>query len=153
VNSHVARFLVASSLALGIPFAANAQPTPDRGASAQFHARGHQEQGGRQMWLRRLDLTEAQRDQVFKIFHDGAPAMREQMKAARRASQELRQAAISPSFDRARARQLADAQAKARSEMAFMRAQRISQVVAILTPEQRQKLEQMRSRGERRQRG
>ena len=151
MNSHVARFLIASSLALGIPFAANAQPTPERGP-AQFQGRMHHQQGGRQMWLRRLDLTEAQRDQVFKIFHDGAPAMREQMKAARRASQELRQAAISPNFDRARARQLADTQAKAMSEMAFMRAQRMSQVVAILTPDQRQKLEQMRSRGQRRER-
>jgi protein CpxP len=152
VNSHIARFVVASSLALGIPFAANAQPTPDRGP-AQFQGRMHHQQGARQVWLRRLDLTEAQRDQVFKIFHDGAPAMREQMKTARRAGQELRQAALSPNFDRARARQLADAQAKATSEMAFMRAQRMSQVVAILTPDQRQKLEQLRSRGERRQRG
>ena len=147
MKSHIASFLIASSLALGIPFAANAQPMRE-GGPAQFHSRGHHQQG----WLRGLDLTEAQRDQVFKIFHDSAPAMREQMKAARRAGQELRQAAVSPSFDRARARQLADTQAKAMSEMAFMRAQRTSLVVAILTPEQRQKLEQMRSRGERRER-
>ena len=103
------RFLIASSLALGVPFAADAQPTPD----AKHQMRGHHGDGGPQRLLRRLDLTEAQRDQVFKIFHDQAPAMREQMKVARRASQELRQASLSPSYDRARARQLADTQARA----------------------------------------
>ena len=150
MKSNVARFLIASSLALGIPFTAIAQTTPDR-PQAQMHE--HHGQGGAQRLLRRLDLTEAQRDQVFKIFHDQAPAMREQVKVARRASQELRQAALSPNFDRARARQLADAQAKAQSEVALMRADNMSRVFAILTPDQRSKLQQLRERGERRERG
>jgi periplasmic protein CpxP/Spy len=150
VKNHVARFLIASSLALGVPLAVHAQATPDR-THAQMH--GQHGQGGPQRLLRRLDLTEAQRDQVFKIFHDQAPAMREQMKVARRASQELRQASLSPNFDRARARQLADTQAKALSEVALMRADNMSRVVAILTPDQRSKLQQLREGGERRGRG
>jgi Spy/CpxP family protein refolding chaperone len=144
VNRQVASFLIASSLALGIPLAADAQPMP-----GQVHARQHQEQGASQRWLRRLNLTEAQRDQVFRIMHDSAPAMREQMKIVRGASQALREAALSGNFDRGRARQAADAQAKAMSELALMRAERMSQVVAILTPEQRQRLEQSRQRRER----
>jgi Spy/CpxP family protein refolding chaperone len=102
--------------------------------------------GGPRQWLRGLDLSEAQRDQVFKIFHDQAPAIREQANAARRAGQELRQAALSGGFDRARARQLADVQAKALSEMALLRADTMSRVVALLTPEQRQKLQQRSER-------
>ena len=147
MKKHVARFLIASSLALGVPFAADAQPVPD----GKHQMRGHHD-GGPQRLLRRLDLTEAQRDQVFKIFHDQAPAMREQMKLARAASQELRQASLSPSYDRARARQLADTQARALSEVALMRADNMNRVFAILTPDQRSKLQQLRERGQRRER-
>ena len=152
MNPRISRFLIAASLGLGIPFATQAQPAPDGARPAQFHAREHH-RGGPARWLRNLDLTEAQRDQVFKIFHDQAPAMREQMKIARNAGQQLRQAALSPSFDRARARQLADQQAKAIAEVAFMRADSASRVVALLTPEQRSKLEQLPRRGQRRERG
>jgi Spy/CpxP family protein refolding chaperone len=79
--------------------------------------------------------------------------MREHANAAREARRALRQAATSPSFDRARARTLADQQAKAMAEMAFLRADAMSRVVAILTPEQRQKLQELRERGPRRGRG
>ena len=148
MKNHVARFLIASSLALGVPFIADAQPVPD----GNHQMRGHHGDGGPQRLLRRLDLTEAQRDQVFKIFHDQAPAMREQMKVARHASQELRQASLSPSYDRARARQLADTQAKALSEVMLMRADNMSRIFAILTPDQRSKLQELRERGQRRER-
>jgi Spy/CpxP family protein refolding chaperone len=79
--------------------------------------------------------------------------MHEQMKVVRRTREELREAATSSNFDRARARQLADTQAKAFGELAFMRADGMSRVVAILTPEQRSKLQQLRERGQRRERG
>jgi protein CpxP len=97
--------------------------------------------------------TDAQRDQVFRIYHEQAPVMREHANAARAASRELRAAASAPSFDRARARALADRQAKAMAEMAFLRADAMSRVVAILTPEQRQKLQELREQGQRRGRG
>jgi Spy/CpxP family protein refolding chaperone len=149
MNRQIASFLIASSLALGVS-AAGAQPTAGD-ASANTHAQGQHMRGhGGQRWLRQLDLSEAQRDQIFKIFHEQAPAMREQAKVVRNTRQELRQAALSPSFDRSRARQLADTQAKALSEMTFMRADGMSRVVALLTPEQRSKLQQMRERGQQR---
>ena len=149
MNPFVRSFLVASGLALGVAgTAAMAQPVDPAG---YHHTRGGDHSPRRLM--RRLDLTEAQRDQVSRIFQEQAPAIREQMKVARDASRELRQSAVSGNFDRARARQLADAQARALSEAALMRADGMSRVVAILTPEQRQKLEQLRERGERRGRG
>jgi Spy/CpxP family protein refolding chaperone len=146
-SPYVASFLLASGLALGVS-SAEAQPS-ERG-QAQVH---QMHSPGAQRLLRQLDLSEAQRDQVFKIFHDQSPAMREQMKVVRRTREELRQAATSPNFDRARARQLSDTQAKAIGEMSFMRADGMSRVVAILTPEQRTKLQQLRERGPRRERG
>src|SRR6266550_844322 len=94
--------------------------------------------------LRHLGLTEGQQDQVFKIYHDQAPALRERMKAVRRAHQELRQSAKAMPFDRDRARQLADAEAKAVAEGAFMRAETMSRVRSVLTSEQGKKLDASR---------
>lgn len=141
----LASFLAVSSLALGLAApAALAQPAePARFQQARGGPHGHH---GGERWLRRLDLTEAQRDQVFKIFHEQAPARREQMKAARSASQELREAALAPSFDRARAQALAEAHARALAALQLMRAESMSRVFALLTPEQRDKLQQMRRR-------
>ena len=98
------------------------------------------------MQLRALNLSEAQQDQVFKIFHDQAPAMREQMKQVRRARTELRQVAAAERFDEGRARQIADTQAKALATLAVMRAQSMHRVREILTPEQRTRMDQMRER-------
>jgi len=87
-----------------------------------------------------FDLSEAQRDRVYGIFHEQANAMREQMKLVHRAHEALRRAALSPGFDRAQARSLADAAAGALSELALMRAETLSRVAAVLTPAQRDKL-------------
>ena len=157
MKPYLRNLLIAGGLAAGVAgagaFAQERAPAGEPGMREVHGMHQHEMRGGGQRWLRRLELTEAQRDQVFKIFHEQAPAMREHAKAAREASRELRAAAASTSFDRARARTLADAQAKAIAEMAFLRADAMSRVVAILTPEQRQKLQELRERGPRRGRG
>ena len=137
-RKHVANFLLASSLAFGIaPLAAQAQPMP-----------GGMGRGGHPMMqLRALNLSEAQQDQVFKIFHEQAPAAHEQMKQMHSARQELMKLAAADRFDEARARQAADAQAKALSALALQRAQTMHRVREILTPEQRQRLDERMERG------
>ena len=136
VRKHVASFLLASSLALGLAPLASAQPMP-----------GGMGRGGHPMMhLRALGLSEAQQDQMFKIFHEQAPAMREQMKQVRRSRTELRQVAAAERFDEGRARQIADTQAKAIATLAVMRAQTTHRVREILTPEQRTRMDQMRER-------
>ena len=102
--------------------------------------------GGPMMHLRGLDLSEAQRDQVFRIFHEQAPAVHEQMKQAHSARQELMKLAAAERFDEGRARQIADTQAKAIATLAVMRAQTTHRVREILTPEQRTRMDQMRER-------
>ena len=135
VRKHLANFLLASSIGLGLaPLAANAQPA---GGEGMGHHRGHAMMG-----LRGLNLTEAQRDQVFKIHHDQEPAVHEQMKQVQRSREDLRQLAMADRFDEARARQIADTQAKALANLAVMRAQTMARIREILTPEQRQRLDQ-----------
>ena len=149
---HLTQFLLASSCALGLaPLAANeafAQPMGPMGGEGSMHSGMHRGMhgGGGMMEMRGLNLSEAQQDQIFKIQHDSVPAMREQMKQVRKARTELRQIAMADKFDEAKARQAADAQAKAMAAMAVMHAQNMNRVRQVLTPEQRQKMDEMRSR-------
>jgi|SRR5689334_867906 len=135
-RKHIAAFLLASSAAFGIA-----------SASAQDGPGGHMGRhgGGSMMHLRGLNLTQAQRDQVFKIYHDQEPAVHEQMKQVQAARQQLMQLASADRFDEASARQAADAQAKALSNLAVLRAQTMYRVREVLTPEQRQQLDQRRN--------
>jgi periplasmic protein CpxP/Spy len=138
-RSHIASFLLASSVALGLAPAARAQGEPMHGPMGMHR-------GAPMMMLRGLDLTEVQRDQVFKIFHEQEPAVHEQMKQVRQARAALMKLAAAPSFDESRARQAADAQAKALSALAVMHAQTVHRVRDILTPEQRARMDQMAER-------
>ena len=137
MRDNIKAFLLASSLAFGIPTFVDAEPLA--GASGvSYETRALR-------WLRRLELSEAQRDQIFAIFHDQAAATREQVKLLHRAREGLRMAALSPGFDAARARSLADAAGRALSDLALMRAETMTRVAALLTPEQRDKLRGLRA--------
>ena len=136
---------------LGLAMGAYAQPAPGGMQGGPEHMRmhgGHHGGGGEMRGLRALNLSEAQRDQIFKIHHDQAPAFRDQMKKVRASREELQKLARADKFDQAAVRRAADTQAKAISEMAVMRVQAQNQVRAVLTPEQKAKLDQMRQEHE-----
>jgi len=61
MREHIKAFLLASSLAFGIPTFVEADPL-ERAANGAHEMRAMR-------WLRRLDLSEAQRDQIFGILH------------------------------------------------------------------------------------
>jgi len=132
MREHIKAFLLASSLAFGIPTFVEAEPL-ERAPDGAHELRSMRS-------LRRLGLSETQRGQIFSIFHERANATREQMKLVHRAHEALRQAALLPGFDHAQARSLADAAAATLSELALMRAETLSRVAAVLTPAQRDKL-------------
>ena len=136
-NPHVRRFLIASSLAFGLGSSAIAQ-SDERAGPMLSHGMGMHRM------LRHLDLSDAQRDQVLKIFHDQSPAMHERVKAARAAREDLEKLASAPAFDRERARAIADTEAKAIADVEVMRAESMARVREVLRPEQRAKLDQMR---------
>jgi Spy/CpxP family protein refolding chaperone len=116
MREHIKAFLLASSLAFGIPTFVEAEPLErSPGGSEEMRAL---------RWLRKLDLTEAQREQIFQILQREAPATRELMKRVHRAREALRQA---------------------ESEMALLRAETLGRVAAALSPEQREKLALFRS--------
>jgi len=94
--------------------------------------------------LRHLDLSEAQQDKLFAIMHAAAPQQRAQMKAERKAHEALRALGGSPRFDEARANAAARDLGQAIAAGAVLRARIESQVLALLTPEQREQMQRHR---------
>jgi len=109
--------------------------------------------GGERAWdapppyLAGLTLTEEQQDKVFGILYAAAPAIREQAKVLRNAREALEELTTTAQYQEARAKALAEASAKADSQLALLRARTERDVYLLLTPEQRvQILDQRRER-------
>ena len=143
-------FLLASSIALAVPLAAQAMPGMDGGKGAcrgDMHmggGMGRAEHGGMKM-LRGLDLTEAQRDQIFELKHAEMPKMREQMKVVHTLRSQLREAATADTYDEARIKALTEQTATAMATMMQARVAGERAVYEVLTPEQRTKLKDRRA--------
>lgn len=154
----LATLLVASSLALALPahahrgdgFGPGMGPGYGQGfgpGAMMGGMRGGPGMGGfgGMRGMAALDLTDAQRDQIFKIRHEQAPALREKMEAAHKARLELHGLAGSANYDSAKARQLADAQAKAMADATLLRTEMMNKMSAVLTPEQRAKWQELQA--------
>lgn len=147
---YVERFLIAAAVALAVPLSAvafgGAHGAPNSCGGPEMPGKvGHRGPGERMPpYLRGLNLSEAQRDKVFAILHAQAPAMRDKAKMVHRAEADLRGLAMSPDFSEARARSLADASARAMTEMTLARVATDRQVLEVLTPEQRMQVAEMK---------
>lgn len=141
----LARFLIASAVALSIPLGAAAHP------SMEGHGGGPLPPGspgghGMIPFLRELNLSEAQQDKIFDIMHALEPQMRDRARAAHKARRELHQMSLSDKFDEAGARVLADSASRAEADLALLRARSTQQVLATLTPEQRRQAAELEQR-------
>jgi len=85
-----------------------------------------------------VELSEAQQDRLFAIMHDAAPKRREYDKAQRKAMDSLRAAASGDKFDEAKAAAAAQALGQAIATEELLRARTDAQVMALLTPQQRE---------------
>jgi len=88
-------------------------------------------------WLRELDLSEAQQEQVFQIFYQLTPVVRERLQASRHAHEELEDLAIAVSLDSDRGREAFEAEAQALADVAEIRMHAMRSVYELLTVEQR----------------
>ena len=96
---------------------------------------------GRPLFLRAVVLSEAQDDKVFAILHEEKPYLREQGKAAAKAQEALRDMAGADKYDDAKAASLAQAAATAMANISLQRVRTEQKLLALLTPEQRKKLD------------
>ena len=96
--------------------------------------------------LHGLQLTDDQQDKVFAIMHAQAPRHREHAKAIRKAHDALRDLGRADRFDEARAAALSRDLGQAVAAETLLRARTAAQVLAVLTPAQRERLRQRRDR-------
>ncbi len=95
--------------------------------------------------LHRLDLSDEQREKVHAILEAARPEFQAHMESLRAGRQELWN--MDPgTFDEARVRELARARADEVVELVVLGQKVRSQVWAVLTPEQRERAAEMRSR-------
>ena len=134
--------LLASFIAISLPVAAVAH-AEHYGDKNQHCERGSMSQqglhDGKPPYLRGLDLTSAQEDQLFNLNYAQMPAMRDQHKQHQQVMEELRTTAQAEKFDDTKAQQLADKVAKLERDKVLARARHEAKVFALLTPEQRKK--------------
>ncbi len=149
MSKSIKTFLIASSVALAVPMAAHARGGMDWGGSGgqrceagmMKHDGGHR--GGHMMGMMRgLDLSEAQRDQIFELQHALAPKMRDEMKIVRATREQLREMGMSDSYDEAKVKELTEASAAAKARMAQMRLRNQHDMHQVLTAEQREQVKQ-----------
>lgn len=95
-------------------------------------------------FLAGLHLTDDQQDKVFAIVYAAAPAIREQAKALRKAHEALRDLNKSDQYDESKVKALAEAAAKAESQMTVLRMRSEHEIFGVLTPEQKKQLEERR---------
>lgn len=160
-TTHVTRARTLSALAMAAalvaaPLAASASPgmsgdggprhhQKEKGGHGFFgHKGGDSGRFGKDHGMRALNLSQEQQDKIFKIRQDKAQAFYDQKKALRAARDSLRDVGRDGAFDEAKAKQASDALGQAQSRLALLRAQTHAEIQAVLTPEQREKMSQMR---------
>jgi len=94
----------------------------------------------------RLDLSDAQRDQIWDIVDGRRKALRTHLRALRDGRQALREAERATDFDATKVRALAEAQGQAMAELMVMKAETLHQVRQVLTVTQQQELQRLQAR-------
>jgi Spy/CpxP family protein refolding chaperone len=116
------------------------------------HMRGDGMFGGPMLgyYVHKLDLTDAQQAQVKAIMTKEKPTLQPLIQQMAQGHSQLRGLAMSGTFDEAKARELAAQQTQTITELTVQYARIASEMVQILTPDQKTKLSTLISRHEQR---
>ncbi|WP_342114677.1 Spy/CpxP family protein refolding chaperone [Pseudoduganella sp. OTU4001] len=98
-------------------------------------------------FLRGLDLSDSQDEKLFQLMHSQAPYLREQHRAHEKAMRALHEMRNAEKFDDAAATRLAQAAAQAQANITLAHIRTHQKALALLTPEQRAKLDSRPPRG------
>jgi Spy/CpxP family protein refolding chaperone len=106
------------------------------------HMRGDGMFGGPMLgyFVHKLDLTDEQQAQVKAIMAKEKPAIQPLILQAAQGHLQLRDMVLNGSFDEAKARELAAQQSQVMTELTVQHARIASEMVQVLTPEQKTKL-------------
>src|SRR5215470_233944 len=97
-----------------------------------------------------LDLTDAQQAQVKDILAKEKPAMEPLLEQMTKSHQQIRELTMSGTFDEGKVRALATAQAQTMTEVIVQKARIESEMIQVLTPEQKTKLNEFMTKHEQR---
>jgi Spy/CpxP family protein refolding chaperone len=138
---------VAIVLALAVMSAIAVSQTAGRA-----HMRGDGMFGGPMLgfYVHQLDLTDAQKAQVKAIMAKEQPTLQPLMQQATQGHSQLRDLVMSGAFDEAKARELVSQQTQTMTELVVQHARIASEMVQVLTPEQKTKLTALISQHEQR---
>jgi len=145
----IRRLTLAGLLACALPLTLHAAPPVADGTDsaarkplrASFKEEGGMMRQGMLPGLRNIDLSDAQRDQVFSLMHEQAPRMREAAKAKMKAHEAMLKLSAADTYDAVAARRQADELAKTEVEMTLLRTEVDVKVRQLLTPEQRKQFD------------
>jgi Spy/CpxP family protein refolding chaperone len=106
------------------------------------HMRGDGMFGGPMLgyYVHKLDLTDAQQAQVKAIMAKEKPALQPLMQQVAQGHSQLRDLVMNGNFDEAKARELASQQTQTVTELTVQHARIASEMVQVLTPDQKTKL-------------
>lgn len=94
--------------------------------------------------IRKLDLSKAQRDQVWLIIDDQRKSFRNSIDVIVDGRKQLRNS-MNEDFNEVEIRQLADKQGQAMADLIVMKTKLRSEIYAVLTPAQKQQSAQIRT--------
>lgn len=118
-------------------------PPPMHGAGPMMGGGMHEMQPP---FLHGVELSEQQKDDIFKAMYAQIPAMRENGKAIRKAQEALREYAMSGQYDSKIAQKLADEAGKAIAAAELGRAEIDAKILGLLTPEQQKQVQKSMKR-------
>lgn len=95
-----------------------------------------------------LDLTQAQQDQAKAILEKEKPVIQPLMKQLMQSHKDLSSLEDSGTFDEAKVRALAAQNTQAMTELMVQKARVHAELIQILTPDQKTKLQQLRAKHE-----
>lgn len=143
ISRHVvSRFLIVSACALLLPAGNAMAQTAPRGEDGPNHMRHEMGQGmhhGAASMLRRLGLSADQQKQ-FRLLHDSQQdAMRPLMRSLREERISLRELVSSDQYDTKKASEISEKIGQLHGKLALAMAEGHRKMLALLTPEQREK--------------
>ena len=147
MKDRIVRSLTGGALALMLVVGVNAQTAPDsqpEQSQRTEKTRRMRKGGHRGFAFGQLNLTDEQKTQIqgiFKAQRESSQALREQLRSKHQA---LRAASTAATYDEAAVRAAAQDLARVQAELTVARAKAHNEVLQVLTPEQRTKLNELR---------
>ena len=137
------------------PAVADADKAAPKDEAAKEHCgkwKGHHRHFGRhhghfglwKMFARKLNLTDAQKNQIKTIVSEERPKMKPMFQQLKAGREQLDALIKSGPFDEAKVRSIAKAQADTLADMIVAKQRMKSKIYAVLTPEQHAKAEKLR---------